>query len=99
MPYWWIWVRQMTMTNKGQYMVVGSDSYHLIVGRTFPTHPYFSGALGSGQLALFNILKAYSLMDTDVGYCQGLSFVAGMLLMHVSVYNKVVSATYQEWYF
>ena len=23
-------------------------------------------------------------MDQDVGYCQGLSFVAGILLMHVS---------------
>ena len=40
--------------------------------------------LGNGQLALFNLLKAYSLMDQDVGYCQGLSFVAGILLMHVS---------------
>jgi hypothetical protein len=34
-------------------------------------------------LALFNLLKAYSLLDKDVGYCQGLSFVAGILLMHV----------------
>ena len=54
------------------------------VGRTFPGHPYFSMQLGSGQLALFNLLKAYSLMDQEVGYCQGLSFVAGILLMHVS---------------
>lgn len=53
-------------------------------GRTFPSHAYFSSPLGSGQLALFNILKAYSLLDTDVGYCQGLSFIVGLLLMHVS---------------
>ncbi|KAL4230457.1 domain member [Mactra antiquata] len=53
------------------------------LGRTFPGHPYFSTQLGSGQLALFNLLKAYSLMDHDVGYCQGLSFVAGILLMHM----------------
>lgn len=53
------------------------------LGRTYPTHPYFSGALGSGQLALFNILKAYSLLDPEVGYCQGLSFLAGLLLMHL----------------
>ncbi|CAL8078715.1 unnamed protein product [Orchesella dallaii] len=52
------------------------------LGRTFPSHQYFSSPLGSGQLALFNILKAYSLLDTDVGYCQGLSFVVGLLLMH-----------------
>lgn len=40
--------------------------------------------LGPGQLALFNLLKAYSLLDKDVGYCQGLSFVGGVLLLHVS---------------
>ena len=53
-------------------------------GRTFPTHAYFINPLGRGQLSLFNILKAYSLLDEEVGYCQGLSFVAGVLLMHVS---------------
>ncbi|XP_053796694.1 TBC1 domain family member 1 isoform X6 [Vidua chalybeata] len=54
------------------------------LGRTFPTHPYFSAQLGAGQLSLFNILKAYSLLDQEVGYCQGLSFVAGVLLLHMS---------------
>lgn len=55
------------------------------LGRTFPNHPYFSSPLGPGQLALFNLLKAYSLLDPEVGYCQGLSFVAGVLLLHVSI--------------
>ncbi|XP_016852236.1 TBC1 domain family member 1 isoform X9 [Anolis carolinensis] len=54
------------------------------LGRTFPTHPYFSAQLGAGQLSLYNILKAYSLLDQEVGYCQGLSFVAGVLLLHMS---------------
>ncbi|RUS80348.1 hypothetical protein EGW08_011887, partial [Elysia chlorotica] len=49
----------------------------------FPSHPYFSKSLGAGQLELFNLLKAYSLLDTEVGYCQGLSFIVGMLLMHM----------------
>lgn len=56
-------------------------------GRTFPSHSYYSSPLGPGQLALFNLLKAYSLLDPEVGYCQGLSFVAGVLLLHV---RKVV---------
>ncbi|XP_076031403.1 TBC1 domain family member 1-like isoform X2 [Oratosquilla oratoria] len=63
-----------------------TSQHHAILidlGRTFPTHPYFSQALGSGQLALFNLLKAYSLLDKEVGYCQGLSFVGGILLLHV----------------
>ncbi|XP_068602053.1 TBC1 domain family member 4 [Brachionichthys hirsutus] len=54
------------------------------LGRTFPTHQYFSAQLGAGQLSLYNLLKAYSLLDTEVGYCQGISFVAGVLLLHVS---------------
>lgn len=73
---------------------------HFFLGRTFPGHPYFTMQLGSGQLALFNLLKAYSLMDQEVGYCQGLSFVAGILLMHVSgqslfgIVTVVVSLVY-----
>ncbi|XP_042855971.1 TBC1 domain family member 1-like isoform X2 [Penaeus japonicus] len=62
-----------------------TSQHHAILidlGRTFPTHPYFMQTLGPGQLALFNVLKAYSLLDSDVGYCQGLSFVGGVLLLH-----------------
>lgn len=55
-------------------------------GRTFPAHPYYMQTLGPGQLALFNVLKAYSLLDQEVGYCQGLSFVGGILLLHVSLF-------------
>ena len=55
-----------------------------ILGRTFPTHAHFIPRLGSGQISLFNMLTAYSQLDDEVGYCQGLSFVAGVLLMHVS---------------
>ncbi|KAF3843340.1 hypothetical protein F7725_002189 [Dissostichus mawsoni] len=92
------------------------------LGRTFPNHQYFSAQLGAGQLSLYNLLKAYSLLDTEVhtvilflfpqcitvmpqraavmtlvvnivfsiycatqvGYCQGISFVAGVLLLHMS---------------
>jgi len=54
------------------------------LGRTFPTHAHFIPRLGSGQLGLFNVLKAYSILDDEVGYCQGISFVAGIMLMHLS---------------
>ena len=56
----------------------------LDLNRTFPTHPNFSKKFGPGQLALFNVLKAYSVMDHEVGYCQGLSFIVGILLIHVN---------------
>lgn len=57
-------------------------------GRTFPTHPYYKQYLSLGQLSLFNILKAYSLLDQQVGYCQGLSFVAATLLLHVNTEDE-----------
>ncbi|KAI7849509.1 rab-GTPase-TBC domain-containing protein [Circinella umbellata] len=49
--------------------------------RTFPSHPYFQGK--AGQEALFNVVKAYSIYDNDVGYCQGISFIAGPLLLNM----------------
>ncbi|KAK3728848.1 hypothetical protein QZH41_020235 [Actinostola sp. cb2023] len=58
-------------------------SIFIDLGRTFPGHPYFMSQFGPGQLSLFNLLKAYSIHDIEVGYCQGLSFVAGILLMHM----------------
>ncbi|KAF8794197.1 TBC1 domain family member 1 like protein [Argiope bruennichi] len=53
------------------------------IGRTYPGHPYFKQVLGPGQLSLFSLLKAYSVVDEEVGYCQGLSFLGGILLLHV----------------
>lgn len=54
------------------------------LGRTFPNHQYYKASLGDGQLSLFNILKAYSILDPELGYCQGLGFICGVLLLHVS---------------
>ena len=52
--------------------------------RTFPALDYFKEPGGEGQEMLFNVIKAYSLFDDHVGYCQGLHFVVGILLLHVS---------------
>jgi hypothetical protein len=37
-----------------------------------------------GQASLRRVLKAYSVYDRDVGYCQGMNFIAGMLLTLMS---------------
>ena len=37
-----------------------------------------------GQASLRRLLKAYSVYDRDVGYCQGMNFIAGMLLTLMS---------------
>lgn len=54
------------------------------IGRTFPKHEFYRAPFGLGQLSLFNILKAYSILDPELGYCQGLAFICGVLLLHVS---------------
>ncbi|KAJ7579221.1 rab-GTPase-TBC domain-containing protein [Mycena floridula] len=53
------------------------------LGRTFPHHAFFTDGQGIGQENLFNVLKAYSLYDTQVGYCQGLPFVVAILLLNM----------------
>ena len=43
--------------------------------RTFPKHRQFRESLAqsAGQKSLYNVLKAYCLLDTEVGYCQVIS--------------------------
>ncbi|XP_070581659.1 rab GTPase-activating protein 1-like isoform X2 [Ptychodera flava] len=53
------------------------------INRTFPAHDYFKETGGLGQDALLKISKAYSIYDEEVGYCQGLSFLAAVLLLHM----------------
>jgi hypothetical protein len=63
------------------------------LSRTFPTLPYFKEKDGEGQEMLFNVIKAYSLFDEQVGYCQGLHFVVGCLLLHVSDYCSIFTSS------
>ncbi|KAJ3162818.1 hypothetical protein HDU86_003792 [Geranomyces michiganensis] len=51
------------------------------VPRTYPKLDLFKQEGGEGQEKLFRVLKAYSIYDAEVGYCQGLSFVVGPLLL------------------
>jgi ecotropic viral integration site 5 protein len=51
------------------------------IARTFPGHAYFQQAGGVGQENLFNVVKAYSLCDPEVGYTQGLAFIVAPLLL------------------
>eukprot|EP00040_Diaphanoeca_grandis_P020119 m.106890 g.106890 ORF g.106890 m.106890 type:complete len:502 (-) comp27755_c0_seq1:91-1596(-) len=53
------------------------------IGRTFPNHALFKAAEGLGQEILYNVIKAYSCYDTEVGYCQGSPFIVAILLMHM----------------
>lgn len=53
------------------------------IARTFPEIEYFREERGAGQAGLFNVMKAYSVHDSEVGYCQGSAFLVGLLLMQM----------------
>lgn len=70
-----------------QYLLSNSPCEKVIkrdITRTFPEIDFFQNEAGPGQVGLFNIMKAYSIHDTEVGYCQGSAFLVGLLLLHMN---------------
>ncbi|KAJ5544488.1 hypothetical protein N7461_006792 [Penicillium sp. DV-2018c] len=59
--------------------LIGKD-----IGRSFPNVEMFRDPNGEGQQMLARVLRCFSLYDTKIGYCQGLGFVVGPLLMHMT---------------
>eukprot|EP01103_Thecamoeba_quadrilineata_P016751 TRINITY_DN5692_c0_g1_i1.p1 TRINITY_DN5692_c0_g1~~TRINITY_DN5692_c0_g1_i1.p1 ORF type:complete len:529 (+),score=133.76 TRINITY_DN5692_c0_g1_i1:30-1589(+) len=60
-----------------------SDLISIDIQRTFPGHDMFKEEAGLGQSSLFRISKAYAAYDQEIGYCQGMSFIAAVLLLHM----------------
>ncbi len=58
------------------------EQIELDLHRTFPNHNYF--ALFDGLNSLARILNAYALYNRGTGYCQGMNFIAGFLLLFMS---------------
>ncbi|KAK2630612.1 hypothetical protein QTJ16_001432 [Diplocarpon rosae] len=58
--------------------MIGKD-----LGRSFPGVEMFRDPDGDGQRMLGRVLKCFSLYDHKIGYCQGLGFLVGPLLMHM----------------
>eukprot|EP00435_Cladocopium_sp_Y103_P062796 s22_g24.t1 len=53
------------------------------VHRTYPTHERFCGEEGAmGRRELSQVLQAVVVAEPNVGYCQGMNFVAATLLIH-----------------
>ncbi|KAJ4350583.1 hypothetical protein N0V95_004634 [Ascochyta clinopodiicola] len=53
------------------------------LGRSFPGVEMFKDPEGEGQKMLGRVLKCFSLYDSKIGYCQGLGFLVGPLLMQM----------------
>lgn len=56
------------------------ESIRIDLPRTFPDNLYFTN---HSQLpkSLFNVLATFAHQNTEVGYCQGLNYIAGLLLL------------------
>ncbi|KNC21770.1 hypothetical protein FF38_04006 [Lucilia cuprina] len=54
-----------------------SDSISIDLPRTFPDNIFFE----TKKERLYNILIAYAHHNREVGYCQGLNYIAGLLLI------------------
>ncbi|XP_043826287.1 USP6 N-terminal-like protein isoform X2 [Dromiciops gliroides] len=54
------------------------------INRTFRNHIMFRDRYGVKQQALFHVLSAYSVYNTEVSYCQGMSQIAAILLMYLN---------------
>eukprot|EP00002_Diphylleia_rotans_P039295 TRINITY_DN9088_c0_g2_i1.p1 TRINITY_DN9088_c0_g2~~TRINITY_DN9088_c0_g2_i1.p1 ORF type:complete len:312 (-),score=44.16 TRINITY_DN9088_c0_g2_i1:35-970(-) len=52
------------------------------IRRTFPSHSFFTQS--QGYRSLFNVLKAYSIYDQELGYCQGMGFITGLFLIYMT---------------
>ncbi len=58
--------------------IIDKDLY-----RTFPHHFLFKEQSGFGQANMRLVLRAYAGYNPRVGYCQGMGFIAGTLVMYM----------------
>lgn len=64
----------------------------LDLDRTFSTHKMFLE--DNKQVEMFQILKAYSVHNPAVGYCQGMSYVVAVLMMYMNNADAFASFRY-----
>ncbi|RXM35846.1 USP6 N-terminal-like protein [Acipenser ruthenus] len=56
----------------------------LDVNRTYRDHIMFRDRYDVKQQALFHVLTTYSMYNTEVGYCQGMSQITALLLIYMN---------------
>ncbi|KAL9963401.1 hypothetical protein ACROYT_G026911 [Oculina patagonica] len=92
-----VWVdisgaRKKMKLNRGRYQQLSGESsldeqtLHGIqtdIDRTFPDNIHFSNNQADMRPALYNVLVAYAKHNPRIGYCQGLNYIAGLMLLIV----------------
>ncbi|CAI4224234.1 unnamed protein product [Auanema sp. JU1783] len=85
-------IYQMKKENKDAYAnlllrarLVSKDikQIDLDINRTYRDHEAFRRRYSVKQQSLLNVLAAYSMYNTEVGYCQGMSQLAALFLMYL----------------
>lgn len=56
---------------------------HKDVSRTLPNHIYFQHEFKDGQKDLYAILKCISICEPEIGYVQGMGYMAAILLTYM----------------
>ena len=74
-----VYIKLRDISQPREEVLIAKDIF-----RTYPDHEMFQERDGPGQRALFHVLKAYANYDPEVGYCQGMGFIVGLLLMNIS---------------
>uniref|UniRef100_M3Y0N3 Rab-GAP TBC domain-containing protein n=1 Tax=Mustela putorius furo TaxID=9669 RepID=M3Y0N3_MUSPF len=70
-----------TMKERAQLSCKDIRQIDLDVNRTYRNHIMFRDRYGVGQRGLFHVLLAYPVYNPEVGYCQGMSDIVGLLLV------------------
>ncbi|XP_065187030.1 USP6 N-terminal-like protein [Sycon ciliatum] len=60
------------------------DQINKDIARRFREHVLFRERYGQGQQILFRILSAYTMYNEEVGYCQGMDAIAGLMMMYMN---------------
>lgn len=85
-------VEKVKKENKGKYVEMmrlarkySTDARQIDsdVNRQFREHLHYRERYSIKQQSLFNVLTAYAMYNSEVGYCQGMSGLAGVLLMYM----------------
>jgi len=59
------------------------DAIKRDIKRTFSKHQFFVDNCALGQLELFRVLRAYAAYDSEVAYCQGMGFLAAVIVCYI----------------
>jgi hypothetical protein len=73
----------------------------LDINRCYRDNKMFQQRYGKGQVSLFNVLKAYSIYNPTLGYCQGMATISATFLLYLQeedVFWLLVSVLSDEKY-